>query len=101
MHTHDTPEVFGNPFNDLIFKRLFGDEHNTDILMDFLNSVLPEYRTVKSLKILKSEMVSETKIQKVSILDLSCEGENGEKFILEVQNVSLPFFFDRTIFYAS
>jgi hypothetical protein len=35
MTTPENPEVFGNPFNDLIFKRLFGDEHNTDILMDF------------------------------------------------------------------
>jgi len=46
MTTPENPEVFGNPFNDLIFKQLFGDEHNNDILIDFLNAVLPDYRSL-------------------------------------------------------
>ncbi len=29
-----------NPFTDYGFKKLFGDENNTDILIDFLNAIL-------------------------------------------------------------
>ena len=33
---------FINPFTDFGFKKLFGEEANKDILMDFLNELLRE-----------------------------------------------------------
>jgi hypothetical protein len=36
-----------------------------------------------------------------AVFDLYCENERGEKFIIELQNVSQLFFKDRIIFYAS
>jgi hypothetical protein len=32
---------------------------------------------------------------------LYCEGENGEKFIIELQKVKQVFFKDRSIYYAT
>jgi hypothetical protein len=32
--------VFVNPFTDFGFKKLFGEEYNSDLLIDFLNQLL-------------------------------------------------------------
>ena len=36
------------PKNDFVFKRLFGDVHNTDILLAFLNAVLVDTHEARS-----------------------------------------------------
>ena len=37
-----------NPYTDFGFKRLFGEEANKDLLIDFLNTFLPEKHRVKT-----------------------------------------------------
>ncbi len=39
-----TQERYLNPFTDFGFKKLFGTEVNKDLLIHFLNSVLPQRR---------------------------------------------------------
>ena len=34
-------ERYINPFTDFGFKKIFGQEYNKDLLIDFLNSILP------------------------------------------------------------
>ena len=36
----DFVEKYINPFTDFGFKRIFGQEYNKDLLIDFLNSIL-------------------------------------------------------------
>ncbi|AVP88182.1 hypothetical protein phytr_12580 [Candidatus Phycorickettsia trachydisci] len=36
----DVPEIFGDPTYDVTFKMLFGTEHNKDISVSLLNSLL-------------------------------------------------------------
>jgi hypothetical protein len=38
----DFKEKYINPFTDYGFKRLFGEEPNKDLLLDFLNELLKE-----------------------------------------------------------
>ena len=38
-----------NPLTDFGFKRLFGSEPNKDLLIDFLNQVLPERHRISDL----------------------------------------------------
>lgn len=38
-----------NPFTDFGFKKLFGSEPNKDLLIDFLNQVLPWKHKIKDL----------------------------------------------------
>jgi len=38
-----------NPYTDFGFKRLFGVEGNKDLLIDFLNQLLPEKHQIKDL----------------------------------------------------
>ncbi|OXA81140.1 hypothetical protein B0A56_06165, partial [Flavobacterium columnare NBRC 100251 = ATCC 23463] len=38
-----------NPFTDFGFKKIFGEEASKNLLIDFLNALLPEYDQIKEL----------------------------------------------------
>ena len=44
-----------NPFTDFGFKKLFGSEPNKDLLIDFLNQVLPVKHKIKDLTYARTE----------------------------------------------
>lgn len=44
-----------NPFTDFGFKKLFGEEPNKDLLINFLNTLLPERHKISDLSYTKSE----------------------------------------------
>ena len=90
-----------NPYTDFGFKKLFGEEANKDILIDFLNSVLPEKHQVKSLSFRNTEGLPQTSIERRAIFDIFCESESGEKFIVEMQKAKEHFFRDRSLFYST
>lgn len=95
-------EKYINPFTDFGFKRLFGEEPNKDLLLDFLNELLKEEQgEIKDLTYLKNEHVGSTEIDRKAIFDLYCENEKGEKFIVELQKTKQNFFKDRTIYYST
>ncbi len=48
-------EKYINLFTDFGFKRVFGEEANKDILMDFLNQILPEAYTIEDLHFSKND----------------------------------------------
>jgi hypothetical protein len=41
--------LYINPFTDFGFKKLFGEEVNKDLLIDFLNGLLPGHHRIKDL----------------------------------------------------
>jgi predicted transposase/invertase (TIGR01784 family) len=90
-----------NPFTDFGFKKLFGTEFNKELLIDFLNQVLGEREQVRDLTYLNTENQGKTETDRKAVFDLYCENQKGEKFIIEVQNVSQLYFKDRSIFYAT
>jgi len=95
-------EKYINPFTDYGFKKLFGEEPNKDLLLDFLNELLKEEQgRIISLTYLKSEHLGTTELDRKAIFDLCCENEKGEKFIVELQKSKQNFFKDRTLYYAT
>ncbi len=90
-----------NPYTDFGFKKLFGQEADKDILISFLNSVLPERHRIKTLRFRNAEQLGPTAIERKAIFDIFCEAESGEKFIVEMQNAKQHFFKDRALFYAA
>lgn len=90
-----------NPFTDFGFKKLFGTEFNKELLVDFLNQVLGEREQVRDLTYLNTEKGGRTERDRKAVFDLYCENEQGEKFIIELQNVYQQFFKDRSIYYAT
>lgn len=95
-------EKYINPFTDYGFKRLFGEEPNKDLLLDFLNELLHEEQgKIVSLTYLKNEHLGATELDRKVIFDLYCENEKGEKFIVEIQKTKQKFFKDRTLYYST
>lgn len=95
-------EKYINPFTDYGFKKLFGEELNKDLLLDFLNELLKEEQgEIVGLTYLKNEHLSSSEIDRKAIFDLYCENEKGEKFIVELQKSKQNFFKDRTVYYAT
>lgn len=90
-----------NPFTDFGFKKIFGEEDNKDILIDFLNSVLPAEDQIKELTYKSTEHLPKNDTDRKAIYDLYCENDKGEKFIVELQRATQKFFKDRTIYYSS
>ena len=77
-----------NPFTDFGFKKLFGSEPNKDLLIDFLNQVLPGKHKIKDLTYARTEQLGNTETDRKAIFDLYCIGDNGERFIVEMPNFS-------------
>ena len=67
---------------DFGFKKLFGEEVNKELLIDFLNELLPERHKIKELTYQPNEQLSITEYDRKAIFDLYCESEKGEKFIV-------------------
>jgi predicted transposase/invertase (TIGR01784 family) len=95
-------EKYISPFTDYGFKKLFGEEPNKDLLLDFLNVLLKEEQgEIKDLTYLKSEHLGTSEVDRKAIFDLYCENEKGEKFIVELQKTKQNFFKDRTVYYST
>ncbi len=96
------PTKYINPFTDFGFKKIFGEEPNKDLLIDFLNVLLAEYDTkIKTLTYKKTEHLGATEIDRRVVFDLYCENEQGEKFIVEMQKAEQKFFKDRLLYYST
>ena len=89
-----------NPLTDFGFKKLFGTEPNKLLLIDFLNQILPD-RKIKDLSYSSNEKLGLTEIDRKAIFDLYCIGDQGERFIVEMQKAKQNYFKDRSVFYAS
>ncbi|HSI90949.1 MAG TPA: Rpn family recombination-promoting nuclease/putative transposase, partial [Adhaeribacter sp.] len=95
-------EKYINPFTDFGFKKLFGEEPNKELLLDFLNVLLKEEQgEIIDLTYLKSEHLGTGELDRKAIFDLYCENEKGEKFIVELQKTKQNFFKDRTVYYST
>ena len=74
-----------NPFTDYGFKKIFGEEPNKDLLLDFLNKLLKEEGQITSVSYKKAAQVGLGKESRNAILDIFCQNEKGEYFIVEMQ----------------
>jgi len=90
-----------NPFTGFGFKRIFGEEPNKDLLIDFLNSLLRGKETIKDLTYSNSEHQGRLEIDRKAVFDLYCVNEKGEKFIVEIQKTKQKFFKDRSVYYST
>ena len=92
---------FINPFTDWGFKRLFGQEFSKELLISFLNDLLDGEVKITNVIFKDKERLGPTRDQRGLIYDVYCETDEGKRFILEMQNKWQPYFFDRSICYAS
>ena len=86
---------------DFGFKRIFGTAPNKELLICFLNSLFDGTQVIRDVKYLNNEHLGDSSLDRKAIFDVYCEGENGEKFIVEMQNAYQEFFKDRSLFYTT
>lgn len=86
--------------NDLAFKKTFSDKN---IMKDFLNGILrlSGGSAIEEIEFISPEEVPDLGQGKKSIFDLKCRDQDGNWFVVEMQNQRQSYFLKRVQFYAS
>lgn len=90
-----------NPYTDFGFKKLFGEEGNKDLLIDFLNQLLPEHHQIGELYFRNTEGLADIVVERKAVFDIYCVALTGERFIVEMQKAKVKYFKDRALFYVT
>jgi predicted transposase/invertase (TIGR01784 family) len=90
-----------NPYTDFGFKKLFGEEGNKDLLIDFLNQLLPLHHQIADLNFRNLENLADLSVERKAIFDIHCKAISGERFIVEMQKAKVKYFKDRSLFYVT
>ncbi len=90
-----------NPYTDFGFKKLFGEEGNKDLLIDFLNQLLPAHHQIADLNFRNVENLADLSAERKAIFDIHCKAISGERFIVEMQKAKVKYFKDRSLFYVT
>ena len=90
-----------NPYTDFGFKKIFGEEASKLLLIDFLNSLLPEKNKIVDLTFKNTEQLGITELDRKAVYDIYCQNDRNEKFIVELQKAKQNYFKERTIYYST
>jgi predicted transposase/invertase (TIGR01784 family) len=87
--------------SDIVFKMVFADKRNTDILRCFLSAALdiPEGQ-FEEISVIDSHLELESPDDKLGILDVRVLTESGKRIDIEIQLRSLDFMPERITFYT-
>ena len=97
----ETEGRYINPYTDYGFKYLFGTEPNKEFTLALLNELLRGKEVIKSLTLIPSEQLGDTKEDRRAVFDVYAENERGEKIIIEMQKADQQYFKDRSVYYSS
>ncbi len=87
---------------DFLFKLIFGDERNKDILANFLSAVLEiPVDEFYELQILNNELKKEHEEDKLGILDINVRTKSGTLINLEIQVLNKKDYERRTVYYTA
>ena len=102
MLTAVTPGRYVDLTLDAGFKAVFADKGNKELLIGLLNVLLPpEARVGDILEYLDRETGPDFLGGKSTRMDLVCRGEDGRRFIVEMQREPETAFFERCVYYGS
>lgn len=89
------------PTNDFVFKKLFGEEKNVDILKDLIQAILPEMKIEKV--VVNKDVSLERRLitDKLGILDVVATLNDNTKINIEMQVENLHNTIERSVFYQS
>ena len=91
-----------NPLSDFGFKRLLATERNKDILIHLLNAFISEDSgVITDVTYLPTELLGVSENDKFVRFDLYCKNQNGDRFIVEMQNGWQKHYADRAIVYMA
>ena len=82
MGSEGLQERYINPYTDFGFKKLFGTELNKELLISFLNALLPDQPNIRDVTYLNTEHLGTQERDRRAVFDVYCENEDGEKFLV-------------------
>src|SRR5947207_10220703 len=90
-----------DPKIDYAFKRIFGLERNSIILIHVLNAILQprHHAPVTAIDLLNPFNEKETSDDKLSIVDLKARDQSGRQFNVEMQMLTEWVFPNRVLYY--
>ena len=91
---------YADLLDDDVFKLVFGRESTKDVMIEFLNQVIPDRRIV-DLEFIDKEMHPVERDNKGSVYDMFCKTDDGSRVIVEVQRRKQPFYPERAIYYST
>ncbi|MCL2074065.1 MAG: Rpn family recombination-promoting nuclease/putative transposase [Marinilabiliaceae bacterium] len=97
-YTKQDLSIYINLLTDFGFKRVFGIK---EVMLNFLNTVLNIEGGITDLTYGNVEILGLTKNDRKAIFDLICITGNGERIIVEIQNIEQEHYRDRMLVYAS
>lgn len=89
-----------NLMDDMGFKHVFAREANKDILIAFLNEIIPD-KEIVDLEHIRNEQVPSAPEQKKSVFDLYCKTQDGSRIVVELQRKPQFDYVDRAIYYGT
>ena len=91
---------YADLLDDEVFKMVFGRESTKDVMIEFLNQVIPD-RKIVDLEFLDKEMHPVERDYKGSVYDMFCRTDDGSRIIVEVQRRKQPFYPERALYYST
>ena len=88
-----------SPRIDIAFKKIFGVEENKDLLISLINSIVSEEDQVSSVTLLNPYNPKNFRKDKLSILDIKAEGNDGKRFNIEIQISDEADYDKRALYY--
>ncbi len=91
-----------SPKIDFVFKLIFGNEQNKELLIAFLSAVMGlSKEEFKGIEIINNELLREFAEDKKGILDVRVKTADGKQIDIEIQILPTEFMPERTLFYWS
>ncbi|MDR0928925.1 MAG: Rpn family recombination-promoting nuclease/putative transposase [Oscillospiraceae bacterium] len=101
IESTNTPKILSLG-QDWLFKHVFGNRDNQDILRDFLLTILRIAREeFKQLTYTNTDLLRVSEEDKLGILDVRVETVSGHDIDIEIQIADMEGMAERTVFYAS
>ena len=84
---------------DYGFKIVMADDSHPDLMLEFLNAVIPD-REIVSIRFLNTELLPPEETAHRSNYDVLCTDSEGNRFLTEMQDKWYDYFPDRLMAYA-
>jgi predicted transposase/invertase (TIGR01784 family) len=88
-----------NPRVDIAFKKIFGVEENKDLLISLINSIVGPKDQVSDVTLLNPYNPKNFRNDKISILDIKAQGQDGKRFNIEIQISDEADYDKRALYY--
>jgi predicted transposase/invertase (TIGR01784 family) len=88
-----------SPRVDIAFKKIFGVEENKDLLISLINSIVSKEDQVSTVTLLNPYNPKNFKNDKLSILDIKAENDDGKRFNIEIQISDEADYDKRALYY--